>query len=104
MPVPPLDGAARSDALRKAAEARRARADLKRDLKDGRLDLRAVLERAGGSTAVANMRVVEVLAALPRFGPTRAAALMDVVGIAPSRRVRGLGVRQRTALLAALDA
>lgn len=104
MPVPPLDGAARSDALRKAAEARRQRAELKRELKEGRTDLRAVLERAVTSDAVANMRVADVIAALPRFGPTRAAGLMASVGIATSRRVRGLGTRQRQALITALDA
>lgn len=50
--------------------------------------------------AVAKLRVSDLLAALPRIGPVRAEAIMGTLAIAPTRRVRGLGERQRRALLA----
>lgn len=57
------------------------------------------LELADHDDAVAKLRVVDMLSALPRIGPVRAAAIMSQVGIASSRRMRGLGDRQREALL-----
>ena len=45
------------------------------------------------------MRVVEVLEALPNVGKVTAARLMDELKISPTRRVQGLGRRQRAALL-----
>lgn len=48
------------------------------------------------------LRVVDALMVLPGVGPQRAAQLMTAAGISPTRRVGGLGVRQREALLAAL--
>jgi ribosomal protein S13 len=50
----------------------------------------------------AGLRVTWLLEALPGVGPVRAERLMAAAGIAPSRRVRGLGERQRAALLDAL--
>ena len=49
------------------------------------------------------MRVSALLAALPGYGKVRAAALLDELGIASTRRVRGLGARQRAALLARVE-
>lgn len=102
MAVPPLDGEARRRALAKAAEARRVRADLKRELKHGEIGLAEVFRRSGDSDAIANLRVTELLQAMPDHGPARAARLMSELAIAPSRRVRGLGPRQRSALIAAV--
>ena len=102
MAVPLLDGEARRENLRRAAEARRLRADLKRAVKLGEVGLAEVLARAAESEPIANLRVVELLQAMPGHGPSRAARLMESLAIAPSRRVRGLGPRQRAALLAAV--
>jgi hypothetical protein len=104
MPVPTLDADARRAALGKAMDARRLRADLKVALKSGERSIASVLDLADTCEAVANMRVIEVIAALPAHGPTRAAELMRTLAIAPSRRVRGLGPRQRAALVAAFPA
>lgn len=102
MGVPPLDGDARRRALVKAAEARRTRADVKRALKVGEIGLVEVFDRSVDSEAIANLRVTELLQAMPDHGPARAARLMSELSIAPSRRVRGLGPRQRSALIAAI--
>lgn len=99
MSVPELDADARRDALEKAKRARQVRAQLKHMLKAGEVQLYEVLERAGDAPALAKMRVVEVLEALPNVGKVTAARLMDELRISPTRRVQGLGSRQRQALL-----
>jgi ribosomal protein S13 len=45
------------------------------------------------------MKVVEALEALPAIGPTKAQAIMTRLGISSSRRLKGLGMHQRAALL-----
>lgn len=99
MSVPELDADARREALEKAKRARQVRAQLKHMLKAGEVQLHEVLERAGDAPALAKMRVVEVLEALPNVGKVTAAKLMDELRISPTRRVQGLGSRQRQALL-----
>lgn len=99
MSVPELDADARREALEKAKRARQVRAQLKHMLKSGEVQLHEVLDRAATAPALAKMRVVEVLEALPNVGKVTAARLMDELGIAPTRRIQGLGHRQRAALL-----
>ena len=99
MSVPELDADARRQALEKAKRARQVRAQLKHMLKSGEVQLHEVLDRAADAPALAKMRVVEVLEALPNVGKITAARLMDELGISPTRRVQGLGHRQREALL-----
>jgi hypothetical protein len=99
MAVPELDADARREALEKAKRARQVRAQLKHMLKAGEVELYEVIERADTAPALAKMRVVEVLEALPNVGKVTAARLMDELQISPTRRVQGLGRRQRAALL-----
>lgn len=99
MSVPELDADERREALEKAKRARQVRAQLKHMLKAGEVQLHEVLERAADAPALAKMRVVEVLEALPNVGKVTAARLMDELQISPTRRVQGLGSRQRQALL-----
>jgi transposase len=93
----------RADALNKAAKARIVRAEAKDGLKSGALTIATLLERAGQEDAIARMRVVELLEALPGIGPVRAAAIMAEIGIAASRRLRGLGIHQSRALVDFID-
>jgi hypothetical protein len=104
MSVPKLDPAQRQAALAKAAEARRIRAELKQMLKAGEVSLRDVLDRSGSADALAKMRVSDVLEAMPAYGPVKARELMERLDIAPSRRLRGLGPRQRERLLSTFEA
>ena len=99
MPLPDLDPEQRRAALVKAGEARRIRAELKQMLKAGEVSLRQVLERAESADALAKMKVTDVLEAMPAYGPVKARRLMEQLDIAPTRRLRGLGPRQRAALL-----
>ncbi|MEX2420764.1 MAG: integration host factor, actinobacterial type [Actinomycetota bacterium] len=98
MPLPVLTDEQRKQALVKAAEARRKRAELKGQLKSGKLMLTDVLSRQGDT--VGKMKVSAVLEALPGVGKVRARKIMERLDISASRRVKGLGPKQRESLLA----
>ena len=102
MPQPPvLTPEQREQALAKAAEARRARAELKEQLKMGSVKLSSLLARADGNDHIGKMKVLAVIEALPGVGKVKARRTMEEIGIADTRRVRGLGEQQKKALLQA---
>ena len=98
MALPTLTPEQRSAALEKAAEARKARAELKTKLKDGDVTLSQVLEDGQTNDIVGKMKVSAVLEALPGVGKVKAAQTMEELGISDTRRVRGLGTNQVAAL------
>jgi hypothetical protein len=98
MPLPTLTDEQRKAALEKAAEARRARAELKDQLKKGSMKLNDVLAKSSDDI-VGKMKVSAVLESLPGVGKVRARKLMERLEISTSRRIRGLGAKQRDALL-----
>jgi len=100
MPLPDLTPEQRQQALDKAAEVRRERAELKEQLKHGGTTLDSVLDRAAADDIVGKMRTQALLESLPGVGKVRAQQIMEKLGIAESRRLRGLGSKQRKALLA----
>lgn len=102
MPLPELDDDDRRRALDKAAAARRVRAELKADLRAGRVSLAEVLQRADHDDVVGRTRVTALLESLPNVGKVRAQRLMERLEISPSRRLRGLGANQRDKLLQTL--
>jgi hypothetical protein len=99
---PSLSPEQRVAALEKAAEARKGRAEVREALRTGRSTLGEVLDRAG-EDIVGGMKVKSVLTALPGLGKVKSYRLMETLGIADNRRVRGLGANQRKALLDALS-
>ncbi len=98
MPLPSLTPEQRAAALEKAAAARKARAELKVQLKSSGASLADVLASGETDEAIGKMKVVAVLEAMPGVGKVRAQRLMERLEISPSRRVRGLGAKQREAL------
>ena len=98
MPLPVLNEEQRRQALEKAAEARRKRAEVKAELKSGKRTLPDILGSQNNDT-VGKMKVSTVLESLPGVGKVRARKLMEKLDISASRRVRGLGAKQRGALL-----
>jgi S13-like protein len=99
MPLPTLTPEQRQQALEKAAEARRKRAELKSQLKSGNTSLATVLAKEADET-VGKMKVSSVLESMPGVGKVRARKIMEKLDISASRRVRGLGSKQKDALLA----
>jgi len=99
MPLPTLTDEQRKQALEKAAEARRKRAEIKAELKSGKRSLKDLLSKTDDDT-VGKMKVSNVLESLPGVGKVRATKTMEKLDISASRRVRGLGAKQREALLA----
>jgi hypothetical protein len=100
VPVPPLDDDARRRALRTAAEARRVRAEWKARLAGGESVLADLLAAIADEPALAGLRVADAIGSLPGVGPKGIERIMRECGIAPTRRLRGLGPRQREALAA----
>jgi hypothetical protein len=103
MPLPPpLSEEQRRQALEKAAIARRKRADLKEQLKSGRTSLKELLGRTNDEI-VGKMKVSTVLESLPGVGRVRARKMMERLDISESRRMRGLGSKQKENLLGELS-
>ena len=92
----------RRAALVKAAEVRRERAELRGKLKAGDISLSDLLDRTGDDV-VGKMKVLAVLESLPGVGKVKARRTMEQIGISESRRLRGLGSRQRAQLLDSFD-
>jgi hypothetical protein len=102
MPQPPsLTPEQRHAALEKAARARRERAEIKDHLKSGRVTLQELLVKAESDEIVGKMKVLAVLESLPGTGKVKARRLMETVGISETRRLQGLGAKQRESLLEA---
>lgn len=99
MTLPQLTPEQRAESLRKAALARTARAEMKANLKNGRTNLAEVIGAADTDIIVGKTKVAAVLTAMPKVGKIKAAEIMAELEIAPNRRMRGLGERQRDALL-----
>lgn len=100
MALPPMSPEQRAELLKAAQRTRSARAEVRKNLKSGKVTLADVLDDGGEVTT--GMKVSVVLASLPRMGKVTAARLMEQAGIAENRRVRGLGAAQRRALEKAL--
>lgn len=100
MPLPPLSDSERAAALEAAARARKIRAEIKADVKSGKRTLKDVIELGKSDEVVGKMKVSALIESLPGVGKVRAAAAMEKIGIAGSRRIRGLGIHQTRELLA----
>ncbi len=98
MALPQLTPEQRAEALKKAAKARQERAKLREDIKSGKLSFAQVMKKSA-DPVVARMRVATLLESLPGFGKAKAAKIMAELEISESRRVQGLGARQREELL-----
>lgn len=96
---PQLTAEQRQAALVKAGEVRRKRAEVKAKLKMRSISLSDLLDQAANDEVVAGTKVLAVLESLPGMGKVRARKMMDEIGIADSRRIRGLGEQQRASLL-----
>ena len=92
MGLPPqLTAEQRQQALLKAADSRKRRAEVKSKMKNGEISIDDILLLAKTEDAIAKMRVKELLESLSGVGKVRAQSLMERLNISPSRRIQGLG-------------
>ena len=98
MALPPLTPEQRQAALDKAAASRRERAEVKNRLKHSGASITEVLRDGESNEVIGKMRVLDLLQSMPGLGKVRARQVMERLGIAESRRVRGLGRKQVAAL------
>ena len=99
MALPILTPEQRQAALAKAAQARQLRAEVKNRLKHSGASLSDVITESRANEVIAKLRVIDLLQSMPGVGKVRAKEIMERIGIADSRRLRGLGANQISALL-----
>jgi hypothetical protein len=87
----------RMDALRRANDIRVRRAQLKKDLKDGKVGIEGIL--LDPPVYVSTAKVFDMLMAVPKFGRVKAARLLNQCRISQSKTVGGLSERQRAELV-----
>lgn len=83
----------------KALAARTRRAEIKNQFGAGKLSITELLDLVPNDEAIGRLRVMDLLESVPGVGEIRAHTLIDRLGISPSRRLRGLGRKQRIALV-----
>lgn len=98
MAIPTLTNEDRHAALEKAKAARVKRAEIREQLRTGKLSVAQVVAMREDEV-VGRMKVTTLIETLPGYGKAKAEKIMKELGIAESRRLRGLGERQREALL-----
>ena len=95
--VPGRSREQRLRALEQANEVRTARAELKKELASGKIELAQIL--ADPPPCVRTARVRDLLLVLPKIGSVKAARILAHCGIAHSKTLAGLSERQRGELI-----
>ena len=90
----------RMDALQRANEIRTTRAQLKRDLKGGRVSIHDLLLTPPDYLETA--KVFDMLLAVPKYGRVKVNKILVTCRISPSKTIGGLSQRQRNELVSLL--
>ena len=94
MTLPNLTDEQRAAALEKAAEARKVRADFKKQISTRELPAAKAITKALTDDTLSKMKVEQFFRALPSIGPAKAKTLLAQLEISETRRLRGLGKTQ----------
>lgn len=97
--APERSTAQRLDALERANEIRTYRAQLKKDLKAGRVTLVGLLSAEPLDEQLVTMKVFDLLLGAPKFGRVKANRLLQRARVSPSKTLGGLSGRQRGELV-----
>ena len=89
------------DALQRANTIRTQRAQLKRDLKAGRMSIHDLLLEPPGYIETA--KVFDMLLAVPKYGRVKVNKVLVGCRISPSKTIGGLSQRQRSELVSMLQ-
>src|SRR5712692_8416545 len=87
----------RMEALKRANDIRVRRAQLKKDLKLGRVQIEEILTNP--PEYVSTAKVFDMLMAVPKFGRVKAARFLTQCLISQAKTVGGLSDRQRSELI-----
>src|SRR5204862_4128364 len=90
----------RMDALQKANVIRTRRAQLKRDLKAGRVSIHSIL--LDTPEYVETAKVFDMMLAVPKYGRVKVNKILQTCRISPSKTIGGLSDRQRAELVGLL--
>ncbi len=90
----------RMDALQRANDIRSRRAQLKRDLKAGRISIHTLL--LDPPDWVETAKVFDMLLAVPKYGRVKVNKILAQCRISPSKTIGGLSERQRAELVSML--
>lgn len=97
--LPVLTDEQRRKNLEKAAAARKERKALLDLVREGTVSF----EKASADPKYWRIPVVRLLIAVPGIGKAKATQLMAEAGVSPTRRVKGLGCRQREYIIGHLS-
>ncbi len=96
-PVPERTNEQRMKALGRANEIRTARAQLKRDLKAGKMKIETLL--LDPPEYVLSAKAFDMILAVPKYGRVKANKILTQCRISPSETIGGLSERQRAELV-----
>ena len=99
-PAPERSLTQRMDALKRANDIRTRRANLKRDLKAGRVHIHGLL--LDPPEYLETAKVFDLLLAVPKYGRVKVNRILTQCRISPSKTVGGLSERQRGELVSYL--
>jgi hypothetical protein len=91
----------RMEALRRANEIRSLRAQLKRDLKEGNVQIASVI--SDPPEYVQTAKVFDMLIAVPKYGKVKATRFLNHCRISQGKTIGGLSERQRSELVDLLE-
>ena len=95
--VPERTNAQRMRALQRANAIRSSRAQLKRDLKAGKVKIEKLL--LDPPDYVQSAKAFDMILAVPKYGRVKANKILNVCRISPSKTIGGLSERQRAELV-----
>jgi hypothetical protein len=90
----------RMEALKRANDIRSKRAQLKRDLKAGKVRIQTLL--MDPPEYVQTAKVIDMLMAVPKYGRVKTNRILTNCRISPSKTIGGLSERQRNELVSYL--
>lgn len=96
---PEMSDQDRRKALDLSKQSRQLRAKYKSLINSGEVSFIDFLAIADSNPILERMRVSELLESVPGYGKIRVETLMRKLSISPTRRIKGLGKKQRFALL-----
>ena len=102
MALPQMTPEQRAEALEKAKETRKKRAEVREKIKAGKLTAKKALDKRS-DPIYGKIKVSQFIESFPGFGTAKAEKIMAEIGIAEGRRLAGLGEKQVAALVEALD-